>query len=63
MCNPVSVGIMAEREGKKLSAEEISTLEPLYIRDFMATHPGRKHDLASQPFPTVHQTSAHSFKG
>ncbi len=63
ICNPASVGIIAEREGNKLSAEVISTLEPLYIRDFVATHPGRKHDKGSQPLPAAHQTSAHSFKG
>ncbi len=62
-CNPASVGILAEKEGTRLSAEVISTLEPLYIRDFVTTHPGRKHDLRSHPLPAASQTSAHSFKG
>ena len=63
ICNPVSVGIIAEKEGKRLSAEVISTLEPLYIRDFVTTRPGRKHDLRSYSLPAAPQTSAHSFKG
>ena len=63
VCDPGSVGIIAEQEGKKLSAEVISTLEPLYIRDFVTTHPGRKRDLRSHPLPAASQTSAHSFKG
>ena len=63
VCSPVSVGIMAEIEGEKLSAEVISTLEPLYIRDFKTTHPDRKHELTSHPLPAAHQTSAHLFKG
>jgi tRNA threonylcarbamoyladenosine biosynthesis protein TsaB len=62
-CNPASVGILAEKEGTRLSAEVISTLEPLYIRDFVTTHPGRKHDFRSHSLPAASQTSAHSFKG
>ncbi|MGA7159647.1 MAG: tRNA (adenosine(37)-N6)-threonylcarbamoyltransferase complex dimerization subunit type 1 TsaB [Bacteroidota bacterium] len=63
VCNPVSVGMAAEMEGKKLSAEVISTLEPLYIRDFIATNPDRKRDLPSHPPLAANQTSAHSYKG
>ncbi|MGA9408100.1 MAG: tRNA (adenosine(37)-N6)-threonylcarbamoyltransferase complex dimerization subunit type 1 TsaB [Bacteroidota bacterium] len=63
VCNPVSVGLMAEIDGEKLSAEVVSTLEPLYIRDFVATHPDRKRDLTTYSLPAAHQTSPHSFKG
>jgi len=63
VCNPASVGIVAEKEGNRLSAETFSTLEPLYIRDFITTQPGRKSDIQTLPFPAAHQTSAHLFKG
>jgi tRNA threonylcarbamoyladenosine biosynthesis protein TsaB len=63
ICNPASVGILAEKEGRRLTAEETLTLEPLYLRDFVTTRPGRKHDHGSQPLPAAHQTPAHSFKG
>jgi tRNA threonylcarbamoyladenosine biosynthesis protein TsaB len=53
ICSPDSVGMMAEKDGERLSAEVISTLEPLYIRDFVTTHPGRKHDLRSHPLPAA----------
>lgn len=63
ICHPVPVGILAEKEGERLSAEVISTLEPLYIRDFVTTHPGRKHDLKLHLLPAFPHTSPYSFKG
>ena len=63
ICSPSSVGILAEKEGRRLSAKETSTLEPLYLRDFVTTQPGRKIGRESQPIPAAHQTPAHSFKG
>jgi tRNA threonylcarbamoyladenosine biosynthesis protein TsaB len=41
VCTAASVGIVAERIGKRLSVEDFSTLEPLYIREFITTQPGR----------------------
>ena len=63
VCSPDSVGMIAEKDGERLPAEVISTLEPLYIRDFVTTHPGRRHDHGAHPLPATPQTSAHSFKG
>ena len=40
VCSAESVGLLAESAGVKLSQEELSTLEPLYLREFVATQPG-----------------------
>jgi tRNA threonylcarbamoyladenosine biosynthesis protein TsaB len=39
VCSAESVGLVAESSGVKLSPEELSKLEPLYLREFVATHP------------------------
>jgi tRNA threonylcarbamoyladenosine biosynthesis protein TsaB len=40
VCSAESVGLAAETVGVKQSREELSTLEPLYLREFVATQPG-----------------------
>jgi tRNA threonylcarbamoyladenosine biosynthesis protein TsaB len=40
VCSAESVGLVAESAGVKLSPEELSRLEPLYLREFVATQPG-----------------------
>lgn len=40
VCSAESVGLVAESAGVKLSPEELSSLEPLYLREFIATQPG-----------------------
>ena len=42
VCSAESVGLLAESAGVKLSREELSILEPLYLREFVATKPGSK---------------------
>ncbi len=39
VCNAESVGLVAESAGVRLSPEELSRLEPLYLREFVATQP------------------------
>lgn len=63
ICSPSSVGILAEKGGRRLTAEETSTLEPLYLRDFVTTQPGRKNGHESQSIAVANQPPAHSFKG
>jgi tRNA threonylcarbamoyladenosine biosynthesis protein TsaB len=63
VCTPVSVGIVGEREGKALSAEELSTLEPLYLREFVTTVPNDKRDRRTRPASSAQLTTAHLFKG
>jgi tRNA threonylcarbamoyladenosine biosynthesis protein TsaB len=52
VCNPVSVGIVAEKIGKRLSVEDFLTLEPLYIREFVTTQPGRAQAASRKPGST-----------
>lgn len=40
VCSAESVGLVAESAGVKLSPEEFSRLEPLYLREFIATQAG-----------------------
>lgn len=40
LCNPESVGLLAELSGRSLSPAEYSSLEPLYLRTFVTTEPG-----------------------
>lgn len=40
VCSAESVGLVAEIVGVRQSREELSTLEPLYLREFVATQPG-----------------------
>ena len=51
VCSAESVGLVAESVGKKLSPEELSMLEPLYLREFVATRP------ASNRTHSVHRAS------
>ena len=47
VCSAESVGLVAESAGEKLSPEELSRLEPLYLREFVTTQP--IVDRASSP--------------
>lgn len=62
ICNPVSVGLLAEKEAEVLSKESLSSLEPLYIREFLATRPGGRRLSALQQNAAARQPIAHSRK-
>ncbi len=63
VCSPAAVGILAEQEGRRLTADEASTFEPMYLRDFVTTVPGRKNEHAAQPLTAARQSTVQSFKG
>lgn len=42
LCNSASVGLYAERKEKELTVSDFSHLEPLYLRDFVATTPKKQ---------------------
>ncbi len=46
VCSAESVGLVAESTGEKLSPEELSRLEPLYLREFIATRPSGVRAIA-----------------
>lgn len=62
VCNPVAVGIVAEKEGRRLAVEEFAMLEPMYIRDFLATQPGGKRYPMIQRGPVELPPITHSPK-
>jgi tRNA threonylcarbamoyladenosine biosynthesis protein TsaB len=62
VCDPTAVGMLAENNGVKLSAAEISTLEPFYLRDFAVTHGGGKKTGTLRSAAAL-ETNAHSFEG
>jgi tRNA threonylcarbamoyladenosine biosynthesis protein TsaB len=48
VCSAESVGLVAESAGVRLSPEELSRLEPLYLREFIATQPGGNRTIFPQ---------------
>ena len=62
ICNPVSVGMLAEKDTEVLSKESLSSLEPSYIRDFLATRPAGRRLSALQQNSAARQPIAHSRK-
>ena len=62
VCSPVSVGFVAENEGRRLADEEFVMLEPMYIRDFLATQPGGKRYPIIQKGPAELPPITHSPK-
>ncbi|HTY10715.1 MAG TPA: tRNA (adenosine(37)-N6)-threonylcarbamoyltransferase complex dimerization subunit type 1 TsaB [Bacteroidota bacterium] len=63
VCNPAAVGIIGEKGGKALSAEQLSTLEPLYLREFVTTVPGNSRGRGTRAASSAQPTTAHLFKG
>ncbi len=61
-CNPVSVGMLAENEAELLSKESLSSLEPMYIREFLATRPAGRRLSELQQNASARQPIAHSRK-
>ena len=61
-CNPVSVGLLAER-GIRLAPGETAVLEPMYLRDFAATQPGGRPLGASQSSRVLPESIGHSLEG
>ncbi len=48
VCSAASVGLLAEEKFLELKTEEYSMLEPLYLREFVATQPPAEKQNASQ---------------
>ncbi len=46
VCSAGAVGLVAENAGVKLSPDELSILEPLYLREFTATQPAGKRTVS-----------------
>jgi tRNA threonylcarbamoyladenosine biosynthesis protein TsaB len=51
VCSPAAVGLVAEREGRRLTTSEFAMLEPMYIREFVATKPGARRPQKPQRAP------------
>ena len=62
VCSAASVGIVAEHGGEMLAAGEYTMLEPMYIRDFVATQPGVKRQQKIQRIPVEFSQTTQSSK-
>ena len=62
-CNPVSVGMLAEQGGIRLTPSETSVLEPMYLRDFAATQPGGRRMGTSPPSHILPESIGHPLEG
>jgi tRNA threonylcarbamoyladenosine biosynthesis protein TsaB len=54
-CSAESVGLVGESAGEKLSPEELSMLEPLYLREFITTQPGGDRAISPDRTSTLEE--------